>query len=74
MRPARLLIAGLVGGAILLALSSPAETVRAERGKELFMRRCSGFHAPDINKRVRASVESTAAKRPVCPTSLIRTP
>jgi len=29
----------------LLALSTPEQT-----GKELFIRRCSGCHAPDINK------------------------
>ena|SRR5580698_2845987 len=31
--------------ALLLALSSPED-----RGKELFVRRCSGCHSPDLNK------------------------
>jgi cytochrome c len=35
----------VAGGAILLAL-----TTQEERGKDLFMRRCSGCHALDLNK------------------------
>ena len=42
---ARILGAALAGGTILLALSAPEE-----RGKELFTRRCSGCHSPDLNK------------------------
>lgn len=42
---ARILCAGLAGGAILLALGGPEE-----RGKDLFARRCSGCHALDLNK------------------------
>jgi cytochrome c len=37
--------AALAGGMILLAMT-PAQ----ESGKELFVRRCSGCHAPDMNK------------------------
>lgn len=35
----------VAGGAILLAVTNPEE-----RGKDLFLRRCSGCHAPDLNK------------------------
>jgi cytochrome c len=42
---AGILYAALAGGAILLALSAPEE-----RGRELFVRRCSGCHAPNLNK------------------------
>jgi cytochrome c len=41
----RIVCAGLAGAAILLALSN-----QEERGKDLFVRRCSGCHAPDVNK------------------------
>lgn len=41
----KFLCAALAGGAILLAWSSPEQ-----RGKELFVRRCSGCHAIDVNK------------------------
>jgi cytochrome c len=37
--------AALAGGAILLALSAPEE-----HGKDLFVRRCSGCHSPELNK------------------------
>jgi len=39
------LCAVLAGGAILLALT-PTE----ERGRDLFARRCTGCHSPDLNK------------------------
>jgi cytochrome c len=42
---AKALFAALAGATILLALSAPEE-----RGKDLFARRCSGCHAPDLNK------------------------
>ena len=42
---AKLLCAAVAGGAILLAWSTPEE-----RGQEVFVRRCSGCHAPDLNK------------------------
>jgi cytochrome c len=42
---AKMACAALASGAVLLALSTPEE-----RGKELFVRRCSGCHAPDLNK------------------------
>ena len=35
----------LAGGTILLAFTTPED-----RGKEVFVRRCSGWHAPDLNK------------------------
>jgi cytochrome c len=41
----KLICAALASGAILLALSAPEE-----RGKDLFVRRCSGCHSPDLNK------------------------
>jgi cytochrome c len=41
----KVLCAALAGGTILLAFSTPED-----RGKELFIRRCSGCHAPDLNK------------------------
>jgi cytochrome c len=42
---AKLLCAALAAGAVLLTLSASEE-----RGKDLFVRRCSGCHAPDLNK------------------------
>jgi cytochrome c len=42
---ARILSTALAGGAILLAFSAPEE-----RGKDLFVRRCSGCHSPNLNK------------------------
>jgi cytochrome c len=42
---ARILCIAVAGGAILLAFNTPEE-----RGKDLFVRRCSGCHAPDLNK------------------------
>jgi cytochrome c len=42
---AKISCAVLASGIILLALSTPEE-----RGKDLFVRRCSGCHAPDLNK------------------------
>jgi cytochrome c len=41
----RISCAALASGIILLAWSTPEE-----RGKDLFVRRCSGCHAPDLNK------------------------
>ncbi len=58
----KILCAGLAGGAILLALSTPEE-----RGKDLFVRRCSGCHAPDLNKegpRLRGVYGRKAASAP----------
>jgi cytochrome c len=45
----KILLTAFVGGAIVFALSA-AEKVQAARGKELFIRRCSGCHSPDLNK------------------------
>jgi cytochrome c len=42
---AKILCAALAGAAILLAWGGPED-----RGQELFVRRCSGCHAPDLNK------------------------
>jgi cytochrome c len=39
------LCATLAGGAILLAFTTPED-----RGKDVFIRRCSGCHSPDLNK------------------------
>jgi cytochrome c len=58
----RILIAGLAGGAILMAVSTPEE-----HGRELFERRCSGCHALDINKegpRLRGVYGRKAASAP----------
>jgi cytochrome c len=41
----KVILAGLATSTILLALGSPEE-----RGKDLFVRRCSGCHALDVNK------------------------
>jgi cytochrome c len=41
----KIFCAALAGGVVLLALSAPEE-----RGKDLFVRRCSGCHAVDLNK------------------------
>jgi cytochrome c len=49
----------LAGGAILLAFTTPKD-----RGKEVFTRRCSGCHAPDLDKegpRLRGIVGRKAA-------------
>lgn len=50
MRSSTLLIAGLLMETILLAFSTPADNATAQKGKDLFARRCSGCHASDINK------------------------
>jgi cytochrome c len=41
----KILCVAVAGGAILLAFNTPEE-----RGKDLFVRRCSGCHDPDLNK------------------------
>jgi cytochrome c len=41
----KVLFAGFACGTILLALSAPED-----RGQDLFVRRCSGCHDPDLNK------------------------
>ena len=43
--PARIMCLAVAGGAVLLAFNT-----QEERGKDLFMRRCSGCHALDLNK------------------------
>jgi cytochrome c len=42
---AKCVFAAVAGGALLLAFNTPEE-----RGKDLFVRRCSGCHAADLNK------------------------
>jgi mono/diheme cytochrome c family protein len=49
MTAARIVIAGLVLQA-LMALGRPARDVQEEEGRNLFVRRCSGCHATDIDK------------------------
>jgi cytochrome c len=58
----KFLCAGLAGVAIVLALSAPED-----RGKDLFVRRCSGCHAADLNKegpRLRGVYGRKAASAP----------
>jgi cytochrome c len=50
MRPARLLVAGLIAEALLMSFATPQGGLETEKGKELFSRRCSGCHALDIDK------------------------
>jgi cytochrome c len=64
---AKILCAAVAGGTILLAWSTPEE-----RGKEVFVRRCSGCHAPDLNKegpRLRGVYGRKAASAPEFPYS-----
>ena len=42
---AKILCLIAAGGAVLLAFNT-----QEERGKDVFVRRCSGCHAPDLNK------------------------
>ncbi len=54
--------AAVASGMILLAWATPEE-----RGKDLFVRRCSGCHAPDLNKegpRLRGVYRRKAASVP----------
>ena len=46
----KMLCATVAGGTILLALASAEKPASDERGKDLFVRRCSGCHASDIDK------------------------
>jgi cytochrome c len=50
MRPAPLRIAGLIAEAFLLAISASSGNVEADKGRDVFARRCSGCHASDANK------------------------
>jgi cytochrome c len=59
---ARILCFAVAGGVILMAFDGPEE-----RGKNLFVRRCSGCHAPDLNKegpRLRGVYGRKAASAP----------
>ncbi|MGA7413148.1 MAG: c-type cytochrome [Bryobacteraceae bacterium] len=59
---AKVLVTALIGGAVLMAFSTPED-----RGKELFGRRCSGCHAADLNKegpRLRGVYGRHAARVP----------
>ena len=49
MPAARLLIAVLTVEALALAFTTPQENAQVDQGKDLFARRCSGCHAPDID-------------------------
>jgi cytochrome c len=58
----KILCAAVAGGTILLAWATPEE-----RGKEVFVKRCSGCHAPDLNKegpRLRGVYGRKAASSP----------
>ena len=55
---ARMLCVAVAGGAVLLAFST-----REQRGKDLFMRRCSGCHALEVNRRTAACEAFTVAER-----------
>jgi cytochrome c len=64
---AKVVWAGLASTALVLTLSAAGETGKEERGKELFVRRCSGCHAPDMNKegpRLRGVYGHKAASSP----------
>jgi len=59
---AKILCIFAAGGAILLAFNT-----QEERGRDLFVRRCSGCHAPDLNKegpRLRGVYGRKAASAP----------
>jgi cytochrome c len=59
---AKILCLAASGGAILLAFNTPVA-----RGKDLFVRRCSGCHAPDLDKegpRLRGVYGRKAAASP----------
>jgi cytochrome c len=62
----KILLAALCFGAILLALA-PEDHDLKDRGKDVFVRRCSGCHAPDLNKegpRLRGVYGRKAASMP----------
>jgi len=46
----KVLFAGLLAEALLVAFGTSSENALAATGKDLFERRCSGCHALDINK------------------------
>ncbi len=50
MKPARLLVAGLILEGLVLAFGTPTENAQVEKGRDLFARRCSGCHALDSNR------------------------
>jgi len=50
MRVVRWLIAGFIFGALLYTLNASAQEVDTGKGGDIFARRCSGCHSPDINK------------------------
>jgi len=50
MSPTRLLVAGLVAEALVMAFATPQGSLESEKGNALFERRCSGCHATNIDK------------------------
>jgi cytochrome c len=47
---AKVVCIALISTAIVVTLGAAGDGGKGERGKELFVRRCSGCHAPDSNK------------------------
>lgn len=47
---AKVVCTALASMAIAVTLGAAGDTGKEDRGKELFVRRCSGCHAPDLNK------------------------
>jgi cytochrome c len=47
---AKVVWTAIASTATVVMLSAAGENGKEERGKELFVRRCSGCHAPDLNK------------------------
>jgi len=47
---AKVVCIALTSTAIVVTLGAAGDGGKGERGKELFVRRCSGCHAPDLNK------------------------
>src|SRR5580658_2044308 len=47
---AKVVCTAIASTATVVMLSAAGENGKEERGKELFVRRCSGCHAPDLNK------------------------
>ncbi len=66
MSPVRLILPGLIAGALLLAFAS-TDSTSAQKGKAVFERRCSGCHATDTNRegpRLRKAYGNKAASVP----------
>jgi len=64
---AKVLCVASASTAIVMTLGAAAESRKDERAKELFLRRCGGCHAPDLNKegpRLRGVYGRKAARAP----------